>query len=72
MADGRCPWSKEQLTAAGFEVLGFDVDDTKGNPGTVLRFDAEGKPLPASGQSGAVLVKADARLKRPIGILALP
>jgi len=53
-------------------AVGFDVDDTKGNPGTVLRFDAETKPLPAEGQSGAVLVKADARLARPIGILALP
>lgn len=27
MADGRCPWSREQLQAAGFEVLAFDVDD---------------------------------------------
>ncbi|MDC0740384.1 Vgb family protein [Polyangium mundeleinium] len=53
-------------------TVGFDVDDTKGNPGTVLRFEADGTPVPASGQSGAVLVKADARLARPIGILALP
>ncbi|MDI1479521.1 hypothetical protein [Polyangium sp. y55x31] len=53
-------------------AVGFDVDEAKGNPGTVLRFDADGMPLPASGQSGAVLVNADSRLARPIGILALP
>ncbi|MFT3842249.1 MAG: hypothetical protein QM723_34990 [Myxococcaceae bacterium] len=28
MSDIRCPWSKEQLEKAGFEVLAFDVDDT--------------------------------------------
>ena len=27
MADGRCPWSRELLTAAGFEVIAFDADD---------------------------------------------
>ena len=27
MADGRCPWSREQLGAAGFEVLAYDADD---------------------------------------------
>ncbi len=53
-------------------AVGFDADDTKGNVGTVLRFDAEGKPLPRTGEVGAVLVDADARLARPIGILALP
>jgi len=29
MADGRCPFTKEALTAAGFEVIAFDVDDSK-------------------------------------------
>ena len=28
MADGRCPWSREQLQAAGFEVLAYDADDS--------------------------------------------
>jgi hypothetical protein len=28
MADGRCPYSKEALLAAGFEVLAHDADDT--------------------------------------------
>lgn len=28
MADGACPWTKEQLAAAGFEVLAHDVNDT--------------------------------------------
>ncbi|MRG93822.1 PEP-CTERM sorting domain-containing protein [Polyangium spumosum] len=70
--------SKNYLGALSFGdgghifAVGFDVDEAKGHPGTVLRFDAEGKPLPAEGQSGAVLVNADARLARPIGILALP
>ncbi|HWO19356.1 MAG TPA: hypothetical protein VNO30_11290 [Kofleriaceae bacterium] len=42
-------------------------------PGTLLRFDgATGDPLPAAGQSGAVLVADDARLQRPIGIAAWP
>jgi hypothetical protein len=28
MSDIRCPWSKQQLEKAGFEVLAFDQDDT--------------------------------------------
>lgn len=40
--------------------------------GTVLRFDASGMPSPATGKSDAIFVDADARLNRPIGILALP
>jgi len=53
-------------------TVGFSADDAAGNVGTVLRFDSDGNPSPASGQSGAILVNADARLARPIGILALP
>lgn len=51
-------------------TAGFATAD--GNVGTVLRFDSMGDPLPAMGQSGAILVNADMRLNRPIGILALP
>lgn len=29
MTDGRCPWSKEQLMAAGFDVIAHDADDSK-------------------------------------------
>lgn len=49
MADGRCPWSKEQLTAAGFEVLGFDVDDSAAMRamGRALEWDADGTNLDA-------------------------
>ncbi len=50
-------------------TAGFATAD--GNVGTVLRFDSAGAPLPADGQSGSILVNADARLNRPIGILAL-
>jgi hypothetical protein len=28
MADGRCPWSREVLSAAGFEVIAYDADDS--------------------------------------------
>ncbi len=28
-ADGRCPFSREELTEAGFEVMAFDCDDTE-------------------------------------------
>ncbi len=54
-------------------TVGFNLDDKTGNPGAVLRFDgATGVPLPAQGQTGALLVPEDGRLVRPIGILALP
>jgi hypothetical protein len=54
-------------------TVGFNVDEATGHPGAVLRFDgATGSPLPASGQMGALLVPEDARLSRPIGLLALP
>ena len=41
MADGRCPWSREQLSAAGFEVLSYDADDaTKARQmGSLLEWD---------------------------------
>lgn len=52
-------------------TVGFAMNDAM--PGTILRFDgATGAPLPAAGQSGAVLVSNDARLQRPIGITARP
>lgn len=54
-------------------TVGFNLDDATGNPGAVLRFDgATERPLPAAGQTGALLVPEDPRLARPIGILALP
>ncbi|MDP1826173.1 MAG: hypothetical protein Q8L48_23100 [Archangium sp.] len=47
MADGRCPWSREVLQAAGFEVLAYDADDsTKARQmGHLLEWDAEGDDL---------------------------
>jgi glucose/arabinose dehydrogenase len=54
-------------------TVGFDSDDTTAQLGTILRFDAAtGDPLPSEGQSGAIFVPEDARLKRPIGITARP
>lgn len=49
MADGRCPWSREQLTAAGFEVLGFDVDDSAAmrTMGHALEWDSDGTNIDA-------------------------
>jgi hypothetical protein len=49
MADGRCPWSQEQLTAAGFEVLGFDVDDSTAmrTMGHALEWDDDGTDIDA-------------------------
>lgn len=52
-------------------TVGFDF--TQKNQGAILRFDGEtGDPLPALGQSGAVLVPPNANLKRPIGIAYKP
>jgi len=54
-------------------VLGFNADMATGNPGAVLRFDGStGDPLPGNNNPGALLVKEDARLKRPIGITTVP
>lgn len=53
-------------------TVGFDMTDPE-EPGTILRFDsATGDHLPAEGQSGAVLVAGDTRMKRPVGITAWP
>lgn len=53
-------------------TVGFDTTNDA-LPGTILRFDGvTGDPLPAAGQSGAVLVSNDTRLQRPIGITAWP
>lgn len=54
-------------------VAAFNADDTKGNPGAVLRFDGDsGDALPKEGNAGALFVNEDARLVRPIGIAARP
>lgn len=45
---------------------GFDT--LNGNIGAVSRFDPNGNPLPAVGESGSVLIPATMNLKRPIGI----
>ena len=47
MADGRCPWSRELLQAAGFEVLAFDADDSvkARQMGHLLEWDSEGEEL---------------------------
>jgi DNA-binding beta-propeller fold protein YncE len=52
-------------------VVGFDnLDPT--NPGVLLRFDGRsGRPLPAPGEAGALLVAPTPTLARPIGILAV-
>lgn len=58
---------RQRLFTVGFDAMNDAM------PGTILRFDgATGEPLPAAGQSGAVLVSADTRLQRPIGITAWP
>lgn len=58
---------RQRLFTVGFAAMNDAM------PGTILRFDgATGDPLPASGQSGAVLVSNDTRLQRPIGITAWP
>jgi DNA-binding beta-propeller fold protein YncE len=50
-------------------TVGFDREG-ESPPGTILRFDGRtGIPLPGDGQTGAVLVGADAAMKRPIGVL---
>ena len=43
-SDGRCPWSKEALEAAGFEVLAHDADDnaTARDMARRLKWDATG------------------------------
>ena len=47
MADGRCPWSRELLQAAGFEVLAYDADDSMKarELGHLLEWDVEGEDL---------------------------
>lgn len=58
---------RQRLFTVGFATMNDAL------PGTILRFDgATGDPLPAAGQSGAVLVSDDTRLQRPIGITAWP
>jgi sugar lactone lactonase YvrE len=58
---------RQRLFTVGFDAMNDAM------PGTILRFDgATGEPLPAAGQSGAVLVSADTHLRRPIGITAWP
>lgn len=49
---------------------GFDF--TKGDIGAISRFDSDGNPFPAAGQSGSVFVPARANLERPIGIAYAP
>jgi sugar lactone lactonase YvrE len=50
-------------------TVGFDSTSGMGASGAVLRFDAStNAPLPAEGQTGAILVPPDARLVRPVGI----
>jgi hypothetical protein len=54
-------------------VAAFNSDEASGHPGAILRFDgATGDPLPSEGNGGALLVKEDARLKRPIGVATRP
>ncbi len=47
MADGRCPWSREQVQAAGFEVVAYDADDSMKvrQLGHLLEWDIEGDDL---------------------------
>ena len=47
MADGRCPWSRELLQAAGFEVLAYDADDSTRarQMGHLLEWDSDGDDL---------------------------
>ncbi len=44
MADIHSPWTREQLTAAGFEIVGFDVDDSAAMRamGHALEWDSDG------------------------------
>jgi hypothetical protein len=44
MADIHCPWTREQLTAAGFEIVEFDVDDSAAMRamGHALEWDSDG------------------------------
>jgi sugar lactone lactonase YvrE len=46
--------------------------NTKTNIGAISRFDSDGNPLPAPGQSGSVFVPARTNLERPIGIAYAP
>ncbi|MDC0678775.1 hypothetical protein [Sorangium atrum] len=56
-----------RLFTVGFDAMNYAA------PGTILRFDrATGDPLPAEGQSGAVFVAEDTRMKRPVEITAWP
>jgi hypothetical protein len=43
MSDGRSPWTKEEWTAAGFDVEAFDVSDTE-KMHSILAVTAEGQP----------------------------
>lgn len=47
MADGRCPFSREVLEAAGFKVLAYDADDSEKarKMGHALEWDADGSNL---------------------------
>lgn len=47
MADGRCPWSRELLQAAGFEVVAYDSDDSvkARQMGHLLEWDSGGEDL---------------------------
>ncbi len=47
MADGRCPFTKDALVAAGFEVLAYDVDDSvkARELGRALEWNADGEDL---------------------------
>lgn len=47
MADARCPWPRELLEGAGFEVLAYDADDSPKarRMGHLLEWDADGDDL---------------------------
>jgi sugar lactone lactonase YvrE len=51
-------------------TVGFDF--LNGNIGSISRFDSEGNPFPAPGQTGSILVPTNPVLQRPIGIAYIP
>lgn len=53
------------IYAPGFDFLNKNI-------GAVARFDADGNPLPATGESGSIFIPATNNLKRPIGIAYTP
>lgn len=53
------------LYTPGFDFLSDNI-------GAVSRFDPNGNPLPALGESGSLLIPATTNLKRPIGIVYTP